>query len=199
LIVAGLVAVAAGAVVVRAAGDGPSPAAPAPARTAGVDSFTVLGPGGVYTEVPYLAARRPGSSDVGRLLDCAAGATCFVQRTLPASTAAALRHVFPDLQIESAWSVVVVRPAAARPQLQSREVFAQAGSRSLEVEIRPAVRSDTAVRIHRAGVEGTRSVWASVTGRHLVQVIAFERYESTDGVLSRLGPLVRSGQLLDVR
>ena len=76
---------------------------------------------------------------------------------------------------------------------------AQAGSRSLQVQIRPAIPADAAVRIHSAGVEGTRSVWASVTGQHLVQVIAFERYESTGGVLDRLGALVRGGQLLDVR
>ncbi len=196
LMAGALVAVAATAVVVRAAADRPHPA---PARTAAVDSFTVLGPGGVYTEVPYVAAARPTPGDVGRLRDCAVGATCYVRRTLPAGTSAALRRVFPDMRIESAWSVVVVRQGPARPELQSREIFAQAGSRSLEVEIRPVVRADAAVRIHQAGVEGTRSVWASVIGAHLVQVIAFERYESTGGVLDQLGTLVRGGQLLDAR
>ncbi len=129
----------------------------------------------------------------------AAGATCYVQRSLPAHPAAASVQVFPDLRIESAWRVVVVRPAPARPQLQSRAVFAQAGSRSLEMEIRRPVRSDAAVRLHRAGVEGTRSEWASVIGGPLVQVIAFERYESTGGVLRELGALVPGGHLLDVQ
>jgi hypothetical protein len=110
-----------------------------------------------------------------------------------------LRRVFPQLQIDSAWTVVVVRPGPARPQLLSREVYAVFGSRSLDVEIRPALSSDAAVRIHRAMIEGTRSVYATVTRGYLVQVSAFERYESTRGVLDRLGALVRTGQLLDLQ
>ena len=207
LVALGLAVLAVVALVVRGVGDragrvdaGSSPSSPGRSATAPNTSFTVLGPGGVYVEVPYIAddhPRLPGG-DAGRLLDCAEGATCVVQRTLPKSTLAALRTAFPGLQVESAWTVLVVRPGA-RPQLQTRQLYGFAGSRSVEVEIRVATASDAVVRSHRSGVEGTRSVFTTVAGLYLVQTSVFERYESTNGVLDQLGSLVRGGRLMAVR
>ena len=193
------------ALIVRAAADRPDhgsrAAAGKAAPTAGpaTDAFAMLGPGGKYTEVPYVVSGNEGaakhSAYAGRLLDCVSGAICEVQRTLPHRTLAALRAAFADLQLEAAWSVTVVRPAPAPPQLQLRSVYGLAGSRSVDVEIRPAVPSDAALRIHWAGIEGTRTVFATVRDHVFIRVSAFERYESTPGLLPLLARLVGTGTL----